>query len=292
MSESGTELRNNNERIVKLMALLKAQRDEMTYLITKQQEEKHKIENEIEKLSFKLTLLTKSLNQRLQAKINYDKTIKEIEEHYMNLVSQSGKLLHTLSQEVHDLEEIMDKKIGTVGSGLGQKDLEKKPEEAEKAEEPPPPEDKQSLEGEPLEKKSSIQSKHSSSVTSQHSQKRSSIEQLRSRTSSRTSHEHPSSHPGSRTSSVEHAAKQDESSDPQTEPPPEPNNQRDSHFEKYLQTPPPIKRRNTDDDVELQSYREAYERQHTASSPPHSFNEMSSRRGSTSRRTSTRLSKS
>ena len=37
----------------------------------------------------------------------------------MNLVSQSGKLLHTLSQEVHDLEEIMDKKIGTVGSGLG-----------------------------------------------------------------------------------------------------------------------------------------------------------------------------
>jgi hypothetical protein len=57
--------------------------------------------------------LTKSLNQRLQARANYDRTIKEIEENYSNLVEESGKLLFTINKEVHQLEQIMDKKIGT-----------------------------------------------------------------------------------------------------------------------------------------------------------------------------------
>nr|XP_008194938.1 PREDICTED: Sjoegren syndrome nuclear autoantigen 1 homolog [Tribolium castaneum] len=113
MSDSGHELRENNEKIVKLMSILKKQRNEMNFLIEKQVEEKSRIQNEIERLSFKLSLLTKSLGQRVLAKNNYDKTIKEIEENYSSLVEESGKLLSTITKEVHELEEIMDKKIGT-----------------------------------------------------------------------------------------------------------------------------------------------------------------------------------
>lgn len=57
MSETGSELRNNNEKIVKFMILLKQQRDEMSFLIQKQKEEKNRIQTEIEKLTFKLSLV-------------------------------------------------------------------------------------------------------------------------------------------------------------------------------------------------------------------------------------------
>lgn len=68
---------------------------------------------DFEKETIFVVQLTKSLGQRVQAKGNYDKTIKEIEENYSNLVVDSGKLLNVLTKEVHDLEEIMDKKTGT-----------------------------------------------------------------------------------------------------------------------------------------------------------------------------------
>lgn len=57
--------------------------------------------------------LTKSLNQRIQAKDNYDKTIKEIEDNYNSLVKESGKLLSALTSEFQQLEEMMDKKTNT-----------------------------------------------------------------------------------------------------------------------------------------------------------------------------------
>lgn len=56
-SISGSELRLNNEKIVEYMRLLKKQKDEITFLIEKQEEEKVKIQNEIEKLTYKLTLV-------------------------------------------------------------------------------------------------------------------------------------------------------------------------------------------------------------------------------------------
>jgi hypothetical protein len=64
MSDSGHELRENNEKIVKLMSLLKKQRDEMNYLIEKQQLEKGRIETEIEKLTFKLSLVSRACELR------------------------------------------------------------------------------------------------------------------------------------------------------------------------------------------------------------------------------------
>lgn len=59
MSDSGHELRDNNEQIVKLINQLKKQRKDMNYLIEKQELEKGRIQTEIEKLSFKLTLVSK-----------------------------------------------------------------------------------------------------------------------------------------------------------------------------------------------------------------------------------------
>ncbi|XP_044261445.1 cilia- and flagella-associated protein 251-like [Tribolium madens] len=239
MSDSGHELRENNEKIVKLMSILKKQRNEMNYLIEKQKEEKNRIQNEIEKLTFKLSLLTKSLGQRVQAKSNYDKTIKEIEENYSSLVEESGKLLSTITKEVHELEEIMDKKIGT---------------EQEK---------RRSLEEEAREKSGEALEKSEEA-----------LEKAEER-----SHDSPTN--GSAVlegEDDEQLEGEQETYDEISQDKSEEEMEKKSSPSK-IDKPPPIKSLSNgvknfknSIDVELQSYREAYGRQHTSASPPHSIN--------------------
>lgn len=70
MSETGEELRENNEKIVKLIQELKAQRDEMNVLIVKQEEEKSHLETEIERITYKLTLVKQLLPNNAAFRIN------------------------------------------------------------------------------------------------------------------------------------------------------------------------------------------------------------------------------
>ncbi|XP_068902429.1 putative autophagy-related protein 11 [Tenebrio molitor] len=246
MSDSGHELRENNEKIVKLMSLLKKQRDEMNYLIEKQQLEKGRIETEIEKLTFKLSLLTKSLNQRLQARANYDRTIKEIEENYSNLVEESGKLLFTINKEVHQLEQIMDKKIGTGNEHATGDDKRSSVEQTD---------------GTLSDEEDEQPAKHESEELHDHGQ---------------------------------HPFKDLDVGKVPEQKPPQPPEEKKVDMAPITLPINPFQQlsRHPSDDVELQSFREAYGRQHTSHSPQLSVNDyhIPTRRGSTGRRTSRRRS--
>lgn len=57
MVDTGEELNEKNMKIISYIRELKAQRDEISYLIKKQEEEMYKIKAEIEKNNYKLTLV-------------------------------------------------------------------------------------------------------------------------------------------------------------------------------------------------------------------------------------------
>lgn len=50
---------------------------------------------------------------RIKAKNNYDKTIEEIKGHYERLVDSSNKLRQIAEKAQQELDDIMNKKIGT-----------------------------------------------------------------------------------------------------------------------------------------------------------------------------------
>ncbi|XP_023020511.1 uncharacterized protein [Leptinotarsa decemlineata] len=111
--DMGRELRENNEKIVECILLLKEQRDELTFIIDKQQEERKKLETEMERITYKLCLINKSLAQRIKAKSSYDNTINEIEENYAKLVRESDDLLGLIKTEFDKLESLINKKTST-----------------------------------------------------------------------------------------------------------------------------------------------------------------------------------
>lgn len=130
MSEPGPELNVYSEQIVKCIMELREQRDEINLLISKQEEEKLRLKTEMQRINYKLALvivivfgrafylkvffqISKSLSQRLKAKLAYDKTIEEAEKNYKQLVLNSGQLLDSVQKTVNQLTDAMDKKVGT-----------------------------------------------------------------------------------------------------------------------------------------------------------------------------------
>lgn len=129
----GQELRENNDKIVECILLLRQQREELCYIIEKQYDERKKLETEMERITYKLCLVSsffrnfkitkfswlltfqinKSLTQRLKAKTNYDKTLEEIEENYAKLVKNSGALLLVIQKEFAKLDSLLNKHTST-----------------------------------------------------------------------------------------------------------------------------------------------------------------------------------
>ncbi|KAK5638586.1 hypothetical protein RI129_012881 [Pyrocoelia pectoralis] len=102
MSGSKDILMSNNEKIIKCITDLKNQRNELDFVINNQQEEKLKLQTEAERITFKLGIIK-----------NYDKTIKQAEESYAEIIKVSGQLLKSIQKNVSELEETMDKKTST-----------------------------------------------------------------------------------------------------------------------------------------------------------------------------------
>lgn len=57
MSDPGAELRINNEKIIEFLLTLRAQRNELQLIIEKQEEEKRRLQHEIERITYKLNLV-------------------------------------------------------------------------------------------------------------------------------------------------------------------------------------------------------------------------------------------
>ncbi|CAH0554059.1 unnamed protein product [Brassicogethes aeneus] len=93
--------------IVKHIILLKRKRNEMIDEYTNYKNGNSDLHADIERLTYKVQLISKSLAQRMKAKTLYDKTLREIETKYSELVQHSGKLLDAVEKEINELQSSM-----------------------------------------------------------------------------------------------------------------------------------------------------------------------------------------
>ncbi|XP_050517008.1 uncharacterized protein LOC126891778 [Diabrotica virgifera virgifera] len=109
----GTELRTNNEKIVEYIISLRQHRDELIFIIDKQYKERKKLETEMERITYKLCLINKSMAQRIKTKTLYDETIKDIENKYSHLVNDSKHILGDIKSSYENLEYVINKNTST-----------------------------------------------------------------------------------------------------------------------------------------------------------------------------------
>ncbi|KAJ8909880.1 hypothetical protein NQ315_013514 [Exocentrus adspersus] len=119
----GKEVKENNEAIVHCLLELRKQRDDLEYLLEKQLEEKKTLEMEMERLTYKLCLINKSMGQRAKALENYNETIGEIEQQYEKLKQNALELKTALASECDQLDSLINKKTSTEDA-LGKDDVD------------------------------------------------------------------------------------------------------------------------------------------------------------------------
>ncbi len=79
-------------------------RDELQRQIVVEEEEKHKLQNDIRVLSEKLAKVNESLAKKISARNEFDKTIAETEAAYMKILESSQTLLNVLKRESNSLK--------------------------------------------------------------------------------------------------------------------------------------------------------------------------------------------
>ena len=115
MSQQGAALQNYNNELVKcettshsdsydehvLVVLgiedLCAKRDELQRQILIEEEDKHKLENDIRLASEKLAKINENLAKKITARTEFDRTISETEAAYMKILESSQTLLNVRS---------------------------------------------------------------------------------------------------------------------------------------------------------------------------------------------------
>ncbi|CAF2637414.1 unnamed protein product [Rotaria sp. Silwood2] len=108
MSQQGAALQNYNNELVKCIEDLCAKRDDLQRQILIEEEDKHKIENEIRIASEKLVKINESLAKKITARTEFDRTISETEAAYMKILESSQTLLNVLKRESHSLRTKVD----------------------------------------------------------------------------------------------------------------------------------------------------------------------------------------
>jgi Sjoegren syndrome nuclear autoantigen 1 len=119
MSSQGAALQNYNNELVKctfvliflLLFLVKylnlgiedlcGKRDELQRQILIEEEDKHKLENEIRLSSEKLARINENLAKKITARTEFDRTISETESAYMKILESSQTLLSVILTFFH-----------------------------------------------------------------------------------------------------------------------------------------------------------------------------------------------
>ena len=113
MSQQGAALQNYNNELVKCSFFLQhidlsfllfhcllgiedlcGKRDELQRQILIEEEDKHKLENEIRLASEKLAKINENLAKKITARTEFDRTISETEAAYMKILESSQTLLN------------------------------------------------------------------------------------------------------------------------------------------------------------------------------------------------------
>ncbi|CAG5116617.1 unnamed protein product [Candidula unifasciata] len=105
MSHQGAALQSYNNELVKCIEELCSKRDEIHRSILQEEEEKHKLQNDIRILTEKLAKVNESLAKKIASRSEFDKTIAETEAAYMKILESSQTLLSVLKRESQSLRE-------------------------------------------------------------------------------------------------------------------------------------------------------------------------------------------
>ena len=83
----------------------RGKRDDIIRQIKQEEEEKRKLEEQIDALTERHSKLNDSLSRRRSKKKEYDRTLGQSEEAYKKIVESSHTLLHVLKTEVQNLDQ-------------------------------------------------------------------------------------------------------------------------------------------------------------------------------------------
>lgn len=109
MSQHGAALQTYNQELVKCLEEMKLRRMELQNQIDLQEEEKNNLQQEIEKMSFKLAQVNDSLAKKIAVRNEYDKTIADTELAYMKILESSQLLLNMIKREATTLDQTLVK---------------------------------------------------------------------------------------------------------------------------------------------------------------------------------------
>ncbi|KAK4469217.1 hypothetical protein MN116_006572 [Schistosoma mekongi] len=99
MSHQGAALQNYNNELVKCFEELCKRREDLQRQIQQDENERGRLQREINILNDKLSRVNESLQKKLSTRNEYDRTIAESEAAYMKILESSQTLLTVLKRE-------------------------------------------------------------------------------------------------------------------------------------------------------------------------------------------------
>ncbi|KAL0107553.1 hypothetical protein PUN28_014698 [Cardiocondyla obscurior] len=109
MAQHGATLQTYNQELVKCLEEMKVRRSDLQAQIESQEEEKNNLQQEIEKMSCKLTQLNDSLAKKITVRNDYDRTIADTEAAYVKILESSQLLLNMIKKEAVSLDQTLIK---------------------------------------------------------------------------------------------------------------------------------------------------------------------------------------
>lgn len=110
MTQQGAVLQGYNNELVKCIEDLCMQKEELNKQIRQAEEEKNKLQHEIQVLSEQLECVCENLAQKVASRNELDKILAETEAAYMKILDSSRTLLNVLKKEVGSLKHSPDLK--------------------------------------------------------------------------------------------------------------------------------------------------------------------------------------
>ncbi|XP_071591039.1 microtubule nucleation factor SSNA1-like [Heliangelus exortis] len=104
MTQQGAALQGYNNELVKCIEDLCMQKEQLNKQIQQAEEEKSKLQHEIQTLNEQLECVCENLAQKVASRNELDKILAETEAAYMKILDSSRTLLSVLKKEVGSLK--------------------------------------------------------------------------------------------------------------------------------------------------------------------------------------------
>uniref|UniRef100_G1N493 Sjogren syndrome nuclear autoantigen 1 n=1 Tax=Meleagris gallopavo TaxID=9103 RepID=G1N493_MELGA len=114
MTQQGAVLQGYNNELVKCIEDLCMQKEELNKQIQQAEEEKSKLQHEIQVLNEQLECVCENLAQKVASRNELDKILAETEAAYMKILDSSRTLLNVLKKEVGSLKHAPELKTVSV----------------------------------------------------------------------------------------------------------------------------------------------------------------------------------